>query len=299
MACTSAVARTAVSVLRRAPFRHLVHRSFPRSFFTLFHRLKASHLALDAPTYVLSFDLDHRVDLEAVPRVLATLRRYAILASFACIGRWIEEYPDVHRAIVADGHEIVNHSYTHPDHPELHPIRSFRDLSSVERRGEIERCHAVCTRVLRYEPVGFRIPHFGRAFTSDTYEVLHGLGYRYSSSTVDVYQPEYGVPSRRGGVMEIPLGCSSRFPFYTFDSWNARRAPHPLFANDSVFLEEFGRTMTAFAAHRSFLSHYFDPADVVGDVLDGFCSAIRSSGVVTTTYRTFLEQYRSRLWINP
>lgn len=290
------IARTAVSVLRRAPFRHLVHRSFPRSFFTLLHRLKASHLALDAPTYVLSFDLDHRVDLEAVPRVLATLRRYAILASFACIGRWIEEHPDVHRAIVADGHEIVNHSYTHPDHPELSPRRSFRDLSPVERREEIERCHVVCARVLGYEPIGFRTPHFGRAFTSDTYEVLHGLGYRYSSSSVDVHQPGYGAPSRHGGVIEIPLGCSSRFPFYAFDSWSARRASRPLFANDGAFLKEFGQTMTAFVAHRSFLSHYFDPADVVGSVLDGFCAAIRSSGVVTTTYRAFLDHGRGHLW---
>lgn len=296
MTCTNAIARTVVSVLHRAPFRHLVQRSFPRSFFTLFHQLKASHLALDAPTYVLSFDLDHRVDIEAVPRVLATLRRYAIPASFACIGRWIEEYPDVHRAIVADGHEIVNHSYTHPDHPELSPKRSFRDCSPVERHEEIERCHAVCMRVLRDEPVGFRIPHFGRAFTGDTYEILQRLGYRYSSSTIDAYEPRYGVPSRRGGVVEIPLGCSSRYPFLLFDSYGARRSPRPLFSSDAAFLEVFDRTLAAFAEHRSFLSHYFDPADVVGATLEGFCVAIRRSGVVTTTYRAFLEQYRNRLW---
>lgn len=290
------IARTTVSVLRRAPFRHLIHRSFPRSFFTLFHRLKARHLAIDASTYILSFDLDHRADLEAVPRVLATLRRHAMSVSFACIGRWIEEYPDIHRAIVADGHEIVNHSYSHPDHPDLHPHRSFRDCSFAERRVEIERCHAVCARALRYEPVGFRTPHFGRAFTGDTYEILQRLGYRYSSSTIDVYEPGHGAPSCRGGVVEIPLGCSSRYPFILLDSYGARRAPRPLFSSDVAFLNAFDRTLTAFAEHRSFLSHYFDPADVVGATLEGMCAAIRRSGVTTMTYRAFLERYQDRLW---
>ncbi|MDO8598955.1 MAG: polysaccharide deacetylase family protein [bacterium] len=289
----------AVPLLRRAPFRHVIHRTFPRPFFASFHRLKASRLALDASTYVLSFDLDHRADVAAIPDVLRTLRRYEMHASFACVGRWVELFPREHAQIVADGHEIVNHSYSHPDHPELSPHRSFRSLSPAERRGEIEQCHATCARILRYEPVGFRTPHFGRAFTDDTYEMLRDLGYQYSSSTVDVYQSGCGIPSRHGDVMEIPLGCSSRFPFYTFDSWSARRAPHSLFGSDGAFLKEFERTIIAFAKHRSFLSHYFDPADVVGAVLDGFCAAICDSGIVTMTYRTFLDQYRSRLWTRP
>lgn len=46
-------------------------------------------------------------------RVLEILRNYDVTATFFLIGKNVEYYPDTARRILADGHAIGNHSYTH------------------------------------------------------------------------------------------------------------------------------------------------------------------------------------------
>lgn len=47
-------------------------------------------------------------------RILDTLAEHEINATFFVVGRQVERYPHLARRIVADGHEIGNHSYSHP-----------------------------------------------------------------------------------------------------------------------------------------------------------------------------------------
>lgn len=47
--------------------------------------------------------------------VLAVLREKGVRATFFLIGQEAEANPDETRAIAADGHELGNHTYTHPD----------------------------------------------------------------------------------------------------------------------------------------------------------------------------------------
>jgi len=63
------------------------------------------------------------------------LEQYRLPASFACIGKWIEEFPEVHRGLVDKGHEIINHTYSHPDNEQLDPNRKFNELDQKEKRG--------------------------------------------------------------------------------------------------------------------------------------------------------------------
>lgn len=46
-------------------------------------------------------------------RVLALLKQYRIPATFYAVGSQLERYPEIARSIVADGHELGNHSYSH------------------------------------------------------------------------------------------------------------------------------------------------------------------------------------------
>jgi peptidoglycan/xylan/chitin deacetylase (PgdA/CDA1 family) len=48
-------------------------------------------------------------------QVLALLRQYHIHATFCLIGEQVQEYPDLVRAIVADGHTLCNHSWDHDE----------------------------------------------------------------------------------------------------------------------------------------------------------------------------------------
>ncbi len=51
---------------------------------------------------------------ESTPRVLELLARYRVPATFFQVGTNVERLPDIARAVRAAGHEIGNHSHTHP-----------------------------------------------------------------------------------------------------------------------------------------------------------------------------------------
>jgi peptidoglycan-N-acetylglucosamine deacetylase len=48
------------------------------------------------------------------PKILEVLREKGVQATFFLIGKRAEKYPEVVKKIIDDGHEIGNHSYTHP-----------------------------------------------------------------------------------------------------------------------------------------------------------------------------------------
>ena len=45
--------------------------------------------------------------------VLNVLKQYNAKATFFCIGKNVEEYPDIFNKIIVDGHSIGNHTYNH------------------------------------------------------------------------------------------------------------------------------------------------------------------------------------------
>jgi len=61
----------------------------------------------------IALTIDDGPDPEVTPRVLDLLDQYAIRATFFCIGERARRYPSLTREIVARGHTIENHSYTH------------------------------------------------------------------------------------------------------------------------------------------------------------------------------------------
>src|SRR5690606_35805009 len=50
---------------------------------------------------------------EFTPKVLNLLKKYDAKATFFCIGKHIELYPDIFKSIVEAGHTIGNHTYSH------------------------------------------------------------------------------------------------------------------------------------------------------------------------------------------
>jgi peptidoglycan/xylan/chitin deacetylase (PgdA/CDA1 family) len=47
------------------------------------------------------------------PRVLDLLNEYKAKATFFCIGKNVEAYPDIYRRIIDEGHRVGNHTYSH------------------------------------------------------------------------------------------------------------------------------------------------------------------------------------------
>jgi peptidoglycan/xylan/chitin deacetylase (PgdA/CDA1 family) len=83
-------------------------RPFHRFFPDLLWRVDAA-----APTAYLTFDDGPTPELTRP--ILDTLAEYDAQATHFLIGSHATEHPDLVRAIVADGHRVGNHTYTHPD----------------------------------------------------------------------------------------------------------------------------------------------------------------------------------------
>ena len=76
------------------------------------------------------------------------------------------------KAIADEGHEIANHTHTHP--------QGFRLLSSKDKEREIVRMEQACYQLLGKRPVGFRSP--GWNIGDDAIVILKKRGYLYDSS---------------------------------------------------------------------------------------------------------------------
>lgn len=64
------------------------------------------------------------------PQILALLKRYQARGTFFVLGRKVEEHPGLIKAMLAAGHEVGNHTYSHP-----HLLR----LNHLTRTLELER----------------------------------------------------------------------------------------------------------------------------------------------------------------
>ena len=87
---------------------------------------------------------------EMTPRVLDALKEHGVQATFFLIGRNAEHHPDIVRRMVAEGHTIANHTYSHAG---LFPLSS---ASSVER--EVTRCSETITSLTNKQLKLFRMP---------------------------------------------------------------------------------------------------------------------------------------------
>jgi hypothetical protein len=216
----------------------------------------------------ISFDCDFPNDVEAIPYMLKLLKKYSFKTTFACVGYWIEQYPDIHKMILDQGHEIMNHTYSHPDNELLNPERKFKDISEAEKKEEIERCHQVCKTLLHYEPIGCRIPHFKNLFTDEIYTILKELDYAYSSSTWLTNTNSYGLPFwTKDGIIEFPLTTCPKHPFTVFDTWHSFNSPRLLHKivhrTEDAYLHLAKFLVDAAIKFNSYINIYIDPRDVL------------------------------------
>lgn len=72
-----------------------------------------SSVRVNGPFIALTFDDGPHKEL--TPKLLDLLKEKNVKATFFVIGRNADAYPDIMKRIVAEGHEIANHSWSHPD----------------------------------------------------------------------------------------------------------------------------------------------------------------------------------------
>ncbi|MGP4110211.1 polysaccharide deacetylase family protein [Streptomyces sp. 4N509B] len=126
----------------------------------------------------------------ALPLLLDVLKRYAVPATFFVPGRVAERYPESVEAILAGGHEVAHHGYTH---------RAPATLTAEEEEEELVRGLEALRR-LGATVRGYRAPSWDVSTRTVGLLAAHGLA--YSSNLMADILP-YGHPGT--GVVELPV----------------------------------------------------------------------------------------------
>src|SRR5437870_453747 len=100
----------------------------------------------DTSSVTLTFDDGPSADTE---RILDVLGQYDLSATFFMLGRQVELFPQTARRVIAEGHEVGNHSYSHP----IYLLRS-----PSETRMQLERAQEIIADVTGQRPRFARPP---------------------------------------------------------------------------------------------------------------------------------------------
>lgn len=111
----------------------------------------------------------------AAPRLLDVLRERGIHVTFFLSGQWVAHNPELTQQMVADGHELANHSYTHPD---------FTTLSDQAIADELNATDAIVQEVAGVTTRPYFRPPFG-ARTRRVLSVAADAGFRSVYWTLD------------------------------------------------------------------------------------------------------------------
>ncbi len=152
---------------------------------------------------------DTRVERN-VERLLEILEQHRTHATFFVLGWVAERHPQLVRRIVAGGHELASHGYSH---------RRASDQTPDEFRADITRARDALEQTCGRAAAGYRAPSFSiGAGNLWAFDILREAGHRYSSSVYPVRHDHYGMPdaprfpySPREGLIEIPISTTELF----------------------------------------------------------------------------------------
>ena len=115
---------------------------------------------------MLALTFDDGPDPRWTPAILDILKQENVPATFFIIGKNGQAYPDLVKRIVNEGHQIGNHTFTHPNMGEIPLSLSELELNATQRLIESE---------IGRSTVLFRPPYFGDAEADKPQEVEPAL----------------------------------------------------------------------------------------------------------------------------
>ena len=102
---------------------------------------------------------------EQTNTLLEILDKYDVKSTFFLVGQWVDKYPDDVKNIAEHGHDIGNHSNTHPHLPEL---------NVSDATAEIQECNNKVEKITGKCPTLFRPPYGD--YNNDVVKAVKGLG---------------------------------------------------------------------------------------------------------------------------
>jgi peptidoglycan-N-acetylglucosamine deacetylase len=134
---------------------------------------------------MVSFIINVAWGNEYIPSMLETLKKHNVKATFFLEGRWVKENPEVAKMIADAGHEVGNHSYTHPD---------LKTLPSGEVREQLTKTNKVIEATIGKVPALFGPP--SGSFRPEVVKIASESNMRtilWSVDTIDWQRPQPNV----------------------------------------------------------------------------------------------------------
>jgi peptidoglycan-N-acetylglucosamine deacetylase len=122
----------------------------------------------------LALTFDDGPDLKYTPKILDTLKKYNIKATFFVVGTQIIKYPTTFQRMIREGHEIGSHSFQH---------LKISELSAAKIKYQLTHNNQIIRQFSGTPEMIFRPPY--GALDPTSVETIHKLGYRIILWTVD------------------------------------------------------------------------------------------------------------------
>lgn len=123
---------------------------------------------------MVSFIINVAWGNEYLPEILATLKRHQVSTSFFLEGNWVKNNPELAKMIVSAGHEVGNHSYSHP---------KMENLSAAQTREQLIKTNEVIEAATGVKCVWFAPPSGG--YRDETVKIAAEYNMKTVMWTVD------------------------------------------------------------------------------------------------------------------
>lgn len=132
----------------------------------------------------IAISFDAAWGAEDFNNIMEVLDKHNVKTTFFMTGEWVEKYPECVKTLVEKGHDLGNHSATHPD---------MTTLSKEKQKEQILSVHNAVKELTGYEMELFRPPY--GAYNNDLIRTCYEIGYYPIQWDVDSldwkdYEPE-------------------------------------------------------------------------------------------------------------
>lgn len=87
----------------------------------------------DAGSKIVALTFDAGAASDSTPQILDVLRKRNVKVTFFLTGKWVEQNPKLAKRIAEEGHELGNHTYSHPKLTSMSEAEVLEELLKAEK----------------------------------------------------------------------------------------------------------------------------------------------------------------------
>jgi peptidoglycan/xylan/chitin deacetylase (PgdA/CDA1 family) len=144
----------------------------------------------EVPAPVIAITFDDGPNPDHTPRLLDMLKARNIKATFFMVGRCVVTWPHIVKRIADEGHEVANHSWSHP---------LLTSLGNTSLDSQLQKTHDAILKACGKAPLHYR-PPYGAIGMSQRKRIHEKLG--YSTILWDVDPLDWKTPRNSKKVEE-------------------------------------------------------------------------------------------------